>query len=125
MGEPDRGIRNSTSNVRSGGKACDRCMENCFQCTGDMLTGHDFLPVYGPSCGMIGYLGTHTWVDFQALQGFFVAVPIEANGLGMGTGPDCDSCAMKTWTVILRERVREQMGLVSTSEKGGILKYGV
>ena len=68
---------------------------------------------------------THTWVDFQTLQKFFVAVPIEANGFTMVTGPDCDSGAMKTWTVTLRERVREQMGLVSTSEKSRSLRYGV
>lgn len=72
------------SNARSGGKVLGRCMDNCFQCTDDMPTEHDFPPVYGPLCGIIGRLCAHTVVERREPLTPFVAKSIETNWFGVG-----------------------------------------
>lgn len=63
--ELDLGKRNSMSKVRRGGKVFGRCMENCLQCTGDMPTARDFLPLYGPSCRTVGGLCAYAAVEMR------------------------------------------------------------
>lgn len=93
------------SNIRSGGKVFDRCMENYFQCTRDMPTEHDFSPVYGPLCGIVGSLCAHTAVERREFPTSSVAKSIEAKwfrmGGDLGSGND-PACAMRTLTVALR-----------------------
>ena len=48
-----------------------------------MPTGRDFLPVYGPSCRIVGRCCVHAAVERQESLKSFVAEIIDANWLGV------------------------------------------